>query len=186
MIDNASQTERGSGQPYALRKAIETIKSAVPIEDYAAEFTQLRQNGQGLRGCCPVHGGHNQYSFSVDSEKGLWHCFACQDGGDVIDLTQRLEGGEKWEALMVLSTRFNVRLPERSGKWRNWQDEKSRRWIAIRDTLADSYQRRFFRAFYTEYLQEIDDPETRDQEADKLFDGLRSLAIGCATQRIVK
>ncbi len=67
------------------------IKAAVPVEDLAGRFTDLRPAGPGkLKGCCPLH-HESTPSFHIWVEKGTWRCFgACAIGGDVIRLTQEL------------------------------------------------------------------------------------------------
>src|SRR5215213_1620222 len=97
---DTTQVEEREKQSYSLRKSIEAIKDGVPIADYAAELTELHQNGQGLRGRCPVHKGENPHSFVVYPEEGRYYCFRCGEGGDVIDLCQDVEGGEVWEAVV--------------------------------------------------------------------------------------
>jgi hypothetical protein len=60
----------------ALRSPIATLKAAIRIEDYAAEHTELRGYGKELRGRCPIHGGDNPSSFSVNVEEQIFHCFS--------------------------------------------------------------------------------------------------------------
>jgi hypothetical protein len=38
---------------------------------------------------CPFHGESNA-SFSADFKKGIWHCFGCQDKGDIFSLYARV------------------------------------------------------------------------------------------------
>ena len=118
--------ERGNDKrPYMLRKSIDAIKDEINIADYTLEHTQLHQNGLGLRGRCPVHGGDNPQSFVVYAEEGRFHCFSCQAGGDVIDLCQALERGDLWEAVVSLSIRYGVELPQRPASWGVRQSEKA-------------------------------------------------------------
>ena len=46
-------------------------------------YTRLRRSGNTYRGRCPIHGGQNKNSLSVDPEKGVFHCFSCGAGGGV-------------------------------------------------------------------------------------------------------
>lgn len=164
----------------ASRKSFEAVKNAVCIEDY------LRDQGVELRhgrATCPIHRGGNPGAFSVDAERQVFHCFSCGAGGDVIALCQKLEGGEPWEAMIGLAERYAVDRPEKPEKWHEWQNEKGKRRRMIRDNLAESYQRRYFRAYYTEYLRDVE-PEVRPAEADRLWEGLRSLSLLSAERRI--
>lgn len=169
---------------YALRRSIEQIKAEVGIDRYLTDQgMQLKSFGKELRTRCILHGGDNNQAFSVNTEKGLWHCFRCNEGGDVISLCQKVEGGEPWEALMTLSQRYSVELPRRPDRWHHWQDEKSHRRKLVRDALTASYQRRYFRVFGT-YLEDIGDEEERRDEAEQFWKDLRSVAQIAAENRM--
>ncbi len=42
---------------------------------------KLKKVGNEYKGLCPFHDDHDP-SLSVNREKGLWHCFGCERGGD--------------------------------------------------------------------------------------------------------
>ena len=72
----------------------ERVKAAVPVEDLAGRFTDLKPAGPGkLKGRCPLH-DERTASFYVFADSGRWRCFGrCAEGGDVITLAQRLIDG---------------------------------------------------------------------------------------------
>jgi hypothetical protein len=84
--------------------------------------------------------------------------------------------------MMTLAIRYDVALPERGNDWRSWQNEKGRRRQALRDVLAESYRRRYFRAYYSGYLQSVD-LELREAEARQIWEDLWPMALLCADQR---
>ncbi len=43
---------------------------------------------RGRRSKCPIHQGDNPQAFSFDDDRGLWNCFRCGKGGDVIRLVE--------------------------------------------------------------------------------------------------
>ena len=51
----------------------------------------LRRAGKEYVGLCPFHSVKTP-SFTVNEEKGLYHCFGCGEGGDVITFIQKIEG----------------------------------------------------------------------------------------------
>jgi hypothetical protein len=67
------------------------VKAAVPVEELAGRFTNLRRSGPNtLKGRCPLHEERTP-SFVIYQDKGYWRCFgACARGGDVINLAQAL------------------------------------------------------------------------------------------------
>jgi hypothetical protein len=73
---------------------------AVSIEAVAG--VPLFRAGRRMRGGCPLCGASAgkkaDGAFSVDLEPGLFHCFACQEGGDVVRLEWLLGGGTMRQA----------------------------------------------------------------------------------------
>ncbi len=57
------------------------------------ELGPLRPVGRGrLAGRCPFHISKSGLSFTVDPARGLWYCFGCQCGGDLIKFVMRRDG----------------------------------------------------------------------------------------------
>jgi hypothetical protein len=50
---------------------------------------KLKRVGQEYIGLCPLHDDHNP-SLSVNSEKGVWHCFGCGKGGGINALIKEM------------------------------------------------------------------------------------------------
>ena len=57
------------------------IKGTITARQFILRFVELTPAGMGL---CPFHDDHNP-SFSVSDEENFWYCFACAEGGDIID-----------------------------------------------------------------------------------------------------
>ncbi len=68
---------------------IERLKAEVSITAVAAQATDLKPVGGEMRGLCPLH-DENTASFHVNETKGVYNCFGCGAGGDVVDLFSRL------------------------------------------------------------------------------------------------
>ncbi len=71
------------------------LKRMVSIERVLADhglLEGLTRRPDRLVGPCPLHGGDNPGAFVVSLAKNLWHCFTgCGSGGDVVDLTCKLQ-----------------------------------------------------------------------------------------------
>ena len=67
------------------------VKEAVPIEDFAGRFTELKSAGANMmKGLCPLHTERTP-SFVVYPGTDTWRCYgACAEGGDVVTLARRL------------------------------------------------------------------------------------------------
>ena len=55
---------------------IDQVRQAADIVDIASQYTTLRRRGRKHVGLCPFH-SEKDPSFTVDSEKQLFHCFGC-------------------------------------------------------------------------------------------------------------
>jgi len=65
------------------------LKAETSIAKVAAEATDLKASGDEMKGLCPFH-VEDTASFFISESKKAYHCFACDAGGDVIGLHQRL------------------------------------------------------------------------------------------------
>ncbi len=179
-------TGRGSPtgrlDPIPMRPNIWAVKDAVRIEDVARDYGEFRAAGDGrLLGRCVLPGHEDRTpSLTIFTETQTFKCFGCQLRGDVIDF-EELAGrhADTWTALVALSVRYGIELPGRPEKWHGWQSEKAKRRQMIRDALADSYQRRWFRIFGT-FLADIEDEGEYEREAALFFERLRTVAVGAA------
>jgi len=71
------------------------IKSRVTLAQVLRSYQVdwLRGSGRGqYRGRCPIHRGQGREAFHVHLERGVFHCFACGAGGNVLDLVAAMEG----------------------------------------------------------------------------------------------
>ena len=154
------------------------VKESLPIEDYTLTLTELKPNGLRLVGCCPIPGHDDRTpSFNIYPANGSWYCFgACARGGDVIDLCQAVEGGEPWEAMMTLATRYDIKLPERPSSW--FKRESRQR--PVRDALeamrVERVRRRLMRWIVEPEIAGIPDIGERAEEAALAWDGLLPVA----------
>lgn len=91
--------------------AVEEIKSRLDVVDFVAEYLQLKPAGSGsFKACCPFH-QEKTPSFFVNRPRQSWHCFGCDQGGDVISFVQKMEGMDFPEALEFLAQKVGVTLP---------------------------------------------------------------------------
>lgn len=68
------------------RQALDDLKRQIPLMTYleAQDWRPLRALSRGRwMGLCPLHRDHNP-SFLVDPQHGLFYCYGCGRGGDII------------------------------------------------------------------------------------------------------
>jgi DNA primase len=91
------------------------LRSAADIVEVIGEHTRLRKAGRSWKGLCPFHNERTP-SFTVDRDKGLYHCFGCGAGGDVIHFVRQIDRMDFPEAVEALASRFGVAIPKRPSR----------------------------------------------------------------------
>lgn len=163
---------------YGFRRALETVKAAVPILDEAdllcgpaGTRTGLKRVGEKWVGICPLPGHEEKTpSFTVYAEDDHFHCYGCQAHGDVLDLHQLAHGyAEKWEALVSLALARGVELPGRSERWGEAWDRKNEYREAAYRVKGDVLMRRLFRVMVLPCINSIEDQRERDAELKRAW-----------------
>ena len=87
------------------REQIDAIKRRIDIAAIVAERgVKLTRRGRTLFALCPFH-SERSASFAVSPDRGLFHCFGCQVGGDVIGFVMRSDRVSFPEAVRQLAER---------------------------------------------------------------------------------
>jgi len=86
----------------------EEIRARIDLVELIGQHVRLQRSGRRYKGLCPFH-QEKTPSFTVDPERGLWHCFGCGEGGDVFTFVMRTEGLSFPEAAQRLADRVGVR-----------------------------------------------------------------------------
>ena len=64
------------------------ILDNIQIVDYISESVILKKKGAVYAGICPFH-EEKTPSFFVSPSKGIWKCFGCGQGGNVIGFNMK-------------------------------------------------------------------------------------------------
>ncbi len=120
------ESSRGSGWD------LEEIRRKADIVELISPHVRLRKAGRRLTGLCPFHQERTP-SFTVDPEKGLWHCFGCKAGGDVFRFVEMTEKVDFQEAVELLARRLG--LPPRTPAAAS-QSRAKERLIALHERAA--------------------------------------------------
>ncbi len=115
----------------------EQIKERIDIGDIVGEYVKLKRSGQSLKGLCPFH-SEKTPSFIVTPSRGSWHCFGCNEGGDVFSFVQKIEGLEFPAALKLLADRAGVQLESRRGSVRT--ESRRQRLFDLLEAASRFYQ----------------------------------------------
>jgi DNA primase len=90
---------------------VDDLKSHVDIVQVVQERVPLRKSGTTWKGLCPFH-GEKTPSFHVNGDKGFFHCFGCNVGGDVIKFVELNDKVSFPEAVRLLAARAGLTVPE--------------------------------------------------------------------------
>ena len=122
---------------------IALVREQSPIAEVIGEYLQLRNAGGGsLKGLCPFH-DEKTPSFNVTPVRGLWYCFSCADGGDVIRFVEKVDNLSFPEAVEHLAGRAGIELTyEQGGHVPGHEQSRRRRLLAANQEAADFYAER--------------------------------------------
>jgi DNA primase len=96
---------------------IEEIRARADLVELIGAHVRLRRAGRNFVGLCPFH-NEKTPSFSVNTERGFFHCFGCGAGGTAFNFLMRMEGLTFPEAVESLARRYGVTLPAFGGQGR--------------------------------------------------------------------
>jgi len=94
--------------------AKEEIRARLPVEDVVGQYIELKRAGRSLKGRSPW-GVDKTPSFMVSPEKGIWHDFSSNKGGDIFAFIMEVEGISFREALEKLAAQAGVELAKYGG-----------------------------------------------------------------------
>ncbi|HCA81175.1 MAG TPA: DNA primase [Bacteroidetes bacterium] len=86
---------------------IEEIRSAIDIVDVISQHVRLKKRGKSFTGLCPFH-QEKTPSFTVSSEKQVYHCFGCGRGGNVFTFVMEFEKISFTEAVRALAEKTGI------------------------------------------------------------------------------
>ena len=86
------------------------VRERARIDDVVREYVTLKSAGGGsLKGLCPFHDERSP-SFHVTPSRGMWYCFGCGEGGDVINFVQKVDHLSFAETVEKLAEKTGVQL----------------------------------------------------------------------------
>lgn len=116
------------------------VRDQTRIEDVVGDYVQLKSAGGGQRkGLCPFH-DEKSPSFHVTPARGFYHCFGCQESGDVITFVMKMEHLSFTETIERLADRLGYRLTYEEGRSGGAPVGERARLIAANASAAKFYQ----------------------------------------------
>ena len=119
---------------------IDDLKAQADIVQVVQEVVALRRAGASHKGLCPFH-TEKTPSFTVNGDRGFFHCFGCGTGGDVIKFVQLQESLTFPDAVRSLAQRFGIQVPASDDSTRDATAEAERETLLRVHELARDYFR---------------------------------------------
>lgn len=134
------------------QEIIDRVLGAADIVGIIGEHVKLSKRSGQYWGVCPFH-NEKTSSFTVSPTKGIYKCFGCGKGGNVINFLQEHEKMSFPEAVRYLGKRYNIEIPEKELTPEELQREKKResQQVALR-AAALLFARNRFSKEAKEYL----------------------------------
>ena len=90
---------------------LEDLKTRLTLSDIVGRKVKLTRRGREFSGLCPFH-NEKTPSFTLNDQKGFYHCFGCGMHGSAIDFVMETEGLEFVEAIERLAGEAGMALPK--------------------------------------------------------------------------
>ncbi len=90
---------------------LDELAARCDIYDIVSRYVTLKKSGSNWFGLCPFH-TEKTGSFSVNTEKQIYHCFGCGAGGSVYNFIMQIENLTFPESVEFLANLAGVALPE--------------------------------------------------------------------------
>ena len=114
------------------------LRQRLSLVDVISRRVPLVKRGQNYWGCCPFH-NEKTPSFSVNEDKGFYHCFGCREHGDIISFVMKTENIDFKEAIKELADMAGLKLPTYKQKTQQ-QIDNEENYIKITESACKIYQ----------------------------------------------
>ncbi len=115
------------------------VKDAADIVEVINEHVPLQKRGGRHLGLCPFH-SEKTPSFSVNQERGFFHCFGCKESGDVIAFVMKYHSLPFLDALKELAQRYGIAMEDRDlSPAEKARAEKRKQLFAVNGMATDLY-----------------------------------------------
>jgi len=90
---------------------IERVKNHFVLSEVIGKRIAIKRHGREYQALCPFH-NEKSPSFTINDEKGFYHCFGCGAHGDAISFVMQHDRASYPEAVELLARDAGIALPE--------------------------------------------------------------------------
>ena len=116
------------------------IRNRASIVEIISDHVTLKKAGRNYMGLCPFH-TEKTPSFTVNEEKGIFHCFGCQTGGSVFQFLMQLDQLTFPEAVERVAKRYGITIERVEGSRIRQESGERDLLYRINERAADNYHR---------------------------------------------
>jgi len=89
---------------------LDELRSRIALSGVIGRSVRVQKAGREFKACCPFH-NEKTPSFTINDEKGFYHCFGCGAHGDVIRWMTDHQGLPFIEAVKELAAEAGMEMP---------------------------------------------------------------------------
>ncbi|MFQ5763414.1 MAG: CHC2 zinc finger domain-containing protein, partial [Rhodospirillales bacterium] len=102
---------------------LDELRARAGLADVIGRRVKLQRKGREHLGLCPFH-KEKTPSFTVNEDKGFYHCFGCGVHGSVFDFVMETEGLSFPEAVEKLAGEAGLEIPRETPEDRERQQRR--------------------------------------------------------------
>ncbi|MFT4028094.1 MAG: DNA primase [Novosphingobium sp.] len=110
---------------------LDELRARISLSGVIGRTTRLTKAGREFKACCPFH-NEKSPSFTVNDEKGFYHCFGCGAHGDVIRWMTDQRGLGFMDAVKELAAEAGMEVPAPDPRAARAAEQKS----SLHDVMA--------------------------------------------------
>jgi len=134
-----------------VSQLIQKIKDAADIVELISEHLPLKRSGASYVGLCPFH-NDGKPSMHVSSSKGIFKCFSCGAGGDVLKFWSEYHKKDLKETIRDLANKYGI--PIESSFENKEKDEFFNLAIKMHELAAKFYYDQLLASFDASYARQ--------------------------------
>lgn len=138
---------------------LDELRARVTLSSVISRTVRLAKAGHEFKACCPFH-NEKSPSFTVNDQKGFYHCFGCGAHGDVIRWMTDQRGLAFMDAVKELASEAGMEVPAPDPR----AAERAEKAAGLHDVLAAAQD------FYRASLDTAEGAKARDYLATRRFD----------------
>jgi DNA primase len=119
-------------------ESIQQVINRSDIVEVIGQFLKLRKRGANYIGNCPFH-NEKTPSFNVNPAKGIFKCFGCGKGGDVVSFIEEYEKFSFVESIRWLAHYYQIELSETEAPAEVKQQQQVEESLRIVNEFATKY-----------------------------------------------